>query len=222
MQALDGCNIQATAKQYQERCKMAWELYPRRYSLWAEQNLTEEKWAGVQQLAQRWAALGKGQRLDLGVPGLAEIAQQDTNEDPVEVDIEAPAGIIQDEEDDIVQVRLVDQTSCTALYKCAITSEHTRPFAKVSALLDVAAGISASTSGRTNKQNWTNTNLSSSLILLSEHGADAPSVPAGWDVHTDYFVQSKQCCAALTVAPEQSGKITATRRSQPRKHSKVC
>ena len=138
---------------------MAWELYPRRYSLWAEQNLAEEEWADVQQLAQRWAALGEGQRLDLGVPEPAEMAQQGGNEDPVEVDLEAPAAIIQDEEDDIVQVRLVNQTSFNAPYKCAVISEYTRPFANVSALVEVLAGSSASTCRRTNKWNWTNTNF---------------------------------------------------------------
>ena len=108
MQALDGCNIQATAKQYQKRCKMAWELHPQRYSLWAaqaEQNVSEQELAAVQQLAQRWAALGKGQRLDLGVPKPAEMALRDGHEGPVEAGIEASAAIIQEEEDDIVQVR---------------------------------------------------------------------------------------------------------------------
>ena len=54
MQALDGAKIQGTAKQYQERCKTACELYPDTYALWAEQNLPEDEWAAAQQLALRW------------------------------------------------------------------------------------------------------------------------------------------------------------------------
>ncbi len=131
IQALDGCNIQATAKQYRERCKMAWGLYPRRYSLWAKQNLEEEEWVAVQQHAQRWAALGEGQRLDLGVPGPAEVVQQDDHEGPAAGDAEQPAAIIQDVEDDTVQVGTC--WNKVLLHGCterAVTIEQMVPFAR--------------------------------------------------------------------------------------------
>lgn len=85
----------------------------------------------VQQLAQRWAALGEGQRLDLGVPGPAEVVQQDDHEGPAAGDAEQPAAIIQDVEDDIVQVGTC--WNKVLLHGCtehAVTIEQMVPFAR--------------------------------------------------------------------------------------------
>lgn len=109
---------------------MAWELYPRRYVLWARHNLEADEWAEVEQLLQRWTALDGGQRLqmssdDAAIDGVNVAVQEESstgsgfpggrgsNDDYVEPanqltleddENEGEATILPEEEEDTLQV----------------------------------------------------------------------------------------------------------------------
>ena len=64
-QALDSSNMQGVATKHQQRCQSAWESFPRRWALWARQNLGPEEWAAVQRMGHIWGALGSGVQLHM-------------------------------------------------------------------------------------------------------------------------------------------------------------
>ena len=64
-QALDSSNIQGVATKHQQRCQSAWESFPRRWALWARQNLGPEELAAVLRTAHIWGELGDGVQLDM-------------------------------------------------------------------------------------------------------------------------------------------------------------
>lgn len=65
MQALDSSNLQEVAKQYQRRCKIAWDLFPNRYARWALQSLSPQEATAVRNEVERWAASQSGVRLEM-------------------------------------------------------------------------------------------------------------------------------------------------------------
>ena len=62
-QALDSSNIQAVATRHQQRCQAAWGSFPRKWVLWARQNLSPDEWAALQRMGSIWGELGGGLQL---------------------------------------------------------------------------------------------------------------------------------------------------------------
>ena len=118
-QALDSGNIQEVARGYQQRCKIAFELFPKRYSQWAKQVLSAEERSTIQAEVTKWAELRSGRQLDMGnlnqesagaaAPRQAAAACVDDTDSaaavqPPELDALEGGNIVADVEDDLQEV----------------------------------------------------------------------------------------------------------------------
>ena len=74
LQALDGSNIQAVATRHQQRCQAILQSFPRKWALWARQNLSATEWAALLRMGSIWAELESGLQLQETLD-----AAQDTN-----------------------------------------------------------------------------------------------------------------------------------------------
>lgn len=64
MQALDSGNVQGVATQYQQKCSIAWRLFPGRYAQWAQAALPDSDLEQINTEMARWAASSAAQQLN--------------------------------------------------------------------------------------------------------------------------------------------------------------
>ena len=63
MQALDSGNVQGVATQYQQKCGIAWSLFPGRYAQWAQAALPDGDLEQISTEMARWTASTAAQQL---------------------------------------------------------------------------------------------------------------------------------------------------------------